>query len=107
MAVNVTDLKRGDILEMDGDPWLVTEIASQTPSTRGASMLVKAKLRNLRTSQGLAKTWRGAMVTAAEVEYRTAQFSTSRATISYSWISPATTSSRSTRSVWATAPGTS
>ena len=75
MAVNVTDLKRGDILEMDGDPWLVTEIASQTPSARGASMLVKAKLRNLRTSQGLAKTWRGGeMVTAAEVEYRTAQF---------------------------------
>ncbi len=61
MAVNVTDLKRGDILEMDGDPWLVTEIASQTPSAR--------------TSQGLAKTWRGGeMVTAAEVEYRTAQF---------------------------------
>jgi elongation factor P len=75
MAVNVTDLKRGDILEMDGDPWLVTELASQTPSARGASMLVKAKLRNLRTSQGLAKTWRGGeMMTAAEVEYRTAQF---------------------------------
>jgi elongation factor P len=75
MAVNVTDLKRGDILEMDGDPWQVTEIASQTPSARGASMMVKAKLRNLRTGQGLAKTWRGGeMVSAAEVEYRTAQF---------------------------------
>jgi elongation factor P len=75
MAANVTDLKRGDILEMDGDPWLVTEIASQTPSARGASMLVKAKLRNLRTSQGLAKTWRGGdTVTTADVEYRTAQF---------------------------------
>ena len=75
MAVNVTDLSRGDILEMDGDPWQVTEIASQTPSARGASMMVKAKLRNLRTSQGLAKTWRGGeMVTPAAVEYRTAQF---------------------------------
>jgi elongation factor P len=75
MAVNVTDLRRGDILEMDGDPWLVTELASQTPSARGASMMVKAKLRNLRTSQGLAKSWRGGeMVTPAAVEYRTAQF---------------------------------
>ena len=75
MAVNVTDLKRGDILEMDGDPWLVTELSSQTPSARGAATMVKAKLRNLRTSQGLAKTWRGGeMVTPAEVEYRTAQF---------------------------------
>ena len=59
MAVNVTDVKRGDILEMDGDPWLVTELSSQTPSARGAATMVKAKLRNLRTGQGLAKTWRG------------------------------------------------
>jgi elongation factor P len=69
MAVNVTDLKRGDILEMDGDPWLITELSSQTPSARGAATMVKAKLRNLRTSQGLAKTWRGGdMVTPADVE---------------------------------------
>ena len=75
MIVGVTDVKRGDILEMDGDPWQLTEVQQQTPSARGASMLVKAKLRNLRTSQGLAKTWRGGeMVTAAEVEYRTAQY---------------------------------
>jgi elongation factor P len=75
MAVNVTDLKRGDILQMDGDPWQVTEVTSQTPSARGASMMVKGKLRNLRTSQGLTKTWRGGeMVTPAEVEYRNAQF---------------------------------
>ena len=75
MAVNVTDLKRGDILEMDGDPWQVTEIQSQTPSARGASMLVKAKLKNLRKGQTLAKTWRGGdTVTGADVEYRTSQF---------------------------------
>jgi elongation factor P len=75
MAVNVTELRRGDILEMDGDPWQATELSSHTPSARGAAMLVKAKLRNLRTSQGLTKTWRGGeMVTKAEVEYRNAQF---------------------------------
>jgi elongation factor P len=75
MAVNVTDLKRGDIVEMDGDPWQVTEIQSQTPSARGASLLVKAKLRNLRKGQMLAKTWRGGdVVGEADVEYRNAQF---------------------------------
>jgi elongation factor P len=75
MAVSVTDMKRGDILEMDGDPWQLTEVQSQTPSARGASMLVKAKLKNLRSGQTLAKTWRGGdMVTEAEVEYRPAQF---------------------------------
>ncbi len=75
MPVNVTDLKRGDILEIDKDPWQLSEVQSQTPSARGAAMLVKAKLKNLRTGQSLAKTWRGGeMVEEAEVEYRPAQF---------------------------------
>jgi translation elongation factor P/translation initiation factor 5A len=34
MVVNVTELKRGDILEIDGDPWQATEVVSQTPSAR-------------------------------------------------------------------------
>jgi len=73
--INVTELKRGDVLEIDGDPWQVSEVASQTPSARGASMLVKAKLRNLRSGQSLARTWRGGeMVTTAEVEKRAVQF---------------------------------
>lgn len=75
MAMNVTEMKRGDILEMDGDPWQAQEVTAQTPSARGASMLVKAKLRNLRTGQGLSKTWRGGeMVDTADVAYRPAQF---------------------------------
>src|SRR5262245_39677337 len=75
MPVNVTEVKRGEILEIDGDPWQVSEVQSQTPSARGASMLVKAKLRNLRTGQGQAKTWRGGEVVAtAEVDTRPMQF---------------------------------
>lgn len=75
MIANVTELKRGDILEMDGDPWQLSEVQSQTPSARGAAMLVKAKLKNLRTAQTLSKTWRGGeTVTAVDVEYRTAQY---------------------------------
>jgi elongation factor P len=75
VAVNVTEVTRGDILELDGDPWQVAEVQSQTPSARGASLLVKAKIKNLRTGQSLAKTWRGGdMVTRAEVAYRPVQF---------------------------------
>lgn len=75
MGVYVTELKRGDILEIDGDPWQVSDLTSQTPSARGASLLVKGKLKNLRSGQGLAKTWRGGdTVSLAEVEHRTAQF---------------------------------
>lgn len=75
MNVNVTEIKRGDILEIEGDPWQVTEIASQTPSARGASMMVKAKLRNLRTGQGLSKNWRGGeTVATAETDTRAVQY---------------------------------
>jgi elongation factor P len=75
MIVNVTEIARGEILEIDGDPWQATEVTSQTPSARGASLLVKAKLKNLRTGQTLARTWRGGeTVTTAEVDQRAAQF---------------------------------
>jgi elongation factor P len=75
MIVNVTEIARGDILEIDGDPWQATEVQSQTPSARGASLLVKAKIKNLRTGQTLAKTWRGGeTVATAEVDQRAAQF---------------------------------
>ncbi len=75
MIVNVTEIARGDILEIDRDPWQVTEVSSQTPSARGASLLVKGKIRNLRTGQTLAKTWRGGeTATTADVETRPAQF---------------------------------
>jgi elongation factor P len=75
MAVNVTELQRGDIVELDGDPWQLAEVGSQTPSARGASLLVKGKLKNLRTGQSMAKTWRGGeSVAMAEVETRNAQF---------------------------------
>jgi elongation factor P len=74
MVVNVTDLERGDILEIDGDPWQVTDVVSQTPSARGASLLVKARLKSLRTGQTLARTWRGGETAAlADVESRAAQ----------------------------------
>jgi elongation factor P len=75
MIVNVTEIARGDILEIDGDPWQTSEVTSQTPSARGAAMIVKAKVKNLRTGQTLAKTWRGGeTLTTAEVDQRQAQF---------------------------------
>jgi elongation factor P len=75
MIVNVTELERGDLLEIGGDPWQASEVVSQTPSARGASLLVKAKIKNLRTGQTLARTWRGGeTVTTAEVDYRPAQY---------------------------------
>ncbi len=73
--IGATEIKRGDILDIDGAPWEVTEVAVQTPSARGASMLVKLKTRNLRTGQSLARTLRGnETVDAADCEKRPVQF---------------------------------
>ncbi len=73
--IGATEIKRGDILDIDGAPWEVTDVAVQTPSARGASMLVKVKARNLRTGQTLARTYRGnETVDAADCEKRPVQF---------------------------------
>ncbi len=72
---SATDISRGDILDLDGAPWLVLDVGSQTPSARGSSLLVKLKVRNLATGQVLAKTMRGGdMVEAADCEKRAIQF---------------------------------
>ena len=75
MNVNVSQIGRGDILHLDGDPWQVSEVQSHTPSARGAAMMVKARLRNLRTGQNLARSWRGGdVVVLVEVDTVTVQY---------------------------------
>ena len=73
--IGATEIKRGDILDIDGAPWEVTDVTVQTPSARGASMLVKVKTRSLRTGQSLARTYRGnESVDVADCEKRPVQF---------------------------------
>ncbi len=73
--IAATEIRRGEILDLDGAPWAVTEVAVQTPSARGASLLVKIKARNLRTGQTLARTLRGSeTVATADCEKRPVQF---------------------------------
>jgi elongation factor P len=73
--IGATEIRRGDILDLDGAPWQVTDVAVQTPSARGASLLVKIRARNLRTGQTLARTLRGSeVVPAADCEKRPIQF---------------------------------
>ena len=70
-----SEIKRGDILDIEGAPWLVTDVSSQTPSARGASTLIKAKIKNLATGQAQAKTYRsGDALEVADCERRPIQF---------------------------------
>jgi elongation factor P len=73
--ISSSDMKRGVLLEIDGDPWQVVDCSFQTPSARGASTLTKARIRNLRTGAVLQKTWRGGeMMQTADCEKRPVQF---------------------------------
>lgn len=69
------DLKRGQVILLDGAPCLVLEVSSQSPSARGGSTLIKTKYRNLLTAQVLEKTFKaGERVDAADFEKRKGQF---------------------------------
>jgi len=69
------DLKRGQVILLESAPCLVLDIASQSPSARGGSTLIKTKYRNLLTSQVLEKTFKaGDRVDAADFEKRKGQF---------------------------------
>ncbi|MDT8440516.1 MAG: elongation factor P [Desulfuromonadales bacterium] len=69
------DLKRGQVILFDNAPCLVLDVASQSPSARGGSTLIKTKYRNLLTAQVLEKSLKaGERVDAADFEKRKGQF---------------------------------
>ena len=69
------DLKRGQVILLESAPCLVLDVASQSPSARGGSTLIKTKYRNLLTGQVLEKAFKGGeRVDAADFEKRKGQF---------------------------------
>ena len=52
-----SDLKRGTRIELDGDPYVIVDLSSQSPSARGSATLIKTKLRSLRDSRLLSRTF--------------------------------------------------
>jgi elongation factor P len=72
--IQATNLKRGACVTLDGVPYVVVELNTQTPSARGGSVLVKARLRSMTTGLVLDKTFRGAeMLEEADLDRRKAQ----------------------------------
>lgn len=73
--MDASDIKRGTLIELDGDPWLVIEVATQTPSARGGNTLTRIKARSLRTGQLQSRSFRaGEQVDEAMCERRPTQF---------------------------------
>ncbi|MBK7974475.1 MAG: elongation factor P [Deltaproteobacteria bacterium] len=73
--ITTSDFKRGVRIQIDGEPFVITDVHVQPPSARGASSLTKVKVRNLRTGLTADKTFRGGdKVEEPNVELRPVQF---------------------------------
>ncbi|MBU3760140.1 MAG: elongation factor P [Candidatus Omnitrophica bacterium] len=56
--INANELKRKDHILIDAQPYAVLEVTFASPSARGASTMVKARVRNLLNSAVLDKTFK-------------------------------------------------
>jgi len=61
-GVNVpkaSELKRGMVLEINGQPHAVKQVEAKSPSSRGASTIYKIRFTNLQTGQKLDESFKG------------------------------------------------
>ena len=70
-----SDLKKGDVVKIDGDPHMVETVKVQTPSARGAVTLYKIRFRNLTTKRKIDQALHGDdMLDEADFERRQVQY---------------------------------
>lgn len=73
--INAGDFKRHTRIELEGDPYVILDVRFQSPSARGASTLVKAKIRNLRTQNVFERTFKTSdRVDEPQLEMRPVQY---------------------------------
>lgn len=73
MAVDTSQFKNGLKIELDGEPFVITQFQHVKPGKGGA--FVRTKVKNVRTGKVLDKTFRsGEKVEEADVEDRTMQY---------------------------------
>lgn len=71
-----SDLKKGDVVEINNRLYLVKNIDVKSPSSRGASTLYKVRFSQVQTKQKLEKTCKGDdQLTGAELNRRQLQYS--------------------------------
>jgi elongation factor P len=54
-----SDLKRGSVVEINGQPYVVSQLDVKAPSSRGANTLYKVRFYHARTRQKLDETFKG------------------------------------------------
>lgn len=71
-----SELKKGDVVDINGVPHIVNQVESKSPSARGAATLYKIRFNNLISGQKLNESLKGdAMLTNAECQRVPVQFS--------------------------------
>ncbi len=56
--ISTSDFKRGLLIELDGKPYQILDVAVSTPTARGGNTLVKTKLRNMLNGNFADKTFK-------------------------------------------------
>ena len=73
--LTTSDFKKGVRLEIDQAPWTIVNVTTQSPSARGASTLVKVRLKNIITGMVSDRTFKsGEKFTEPDLQMRNAQY---------------------------------
>lgn len=56
--LTTSDFKKGVRILIDGNPYVIMDTQTQSPSARGAATLVKVKVRNIKTDQVFDKSYK-------------------------------------------------
>lgn len=73
--ITANDLKRKDLIMIEGDPYQVMEVSISVPSARGASTMVKIKVRHVINASVQDKTFKASeKFVEADVDTRDANF---------------------------------
>ncbi len=73
--ISTNDFKRGARIELDGEPFVIVDYGTQSPSARSANTLVRVKLRNLRNGQLLDRAFKaGERVKVPDFEIKVVQY---------------------------------
>lgn len=71
-----SDLKRGSVVAISGQPYIVNQIDVKAPSSRGANTLYKVRFNHARSKQKLDQTFKGEdLLDDIDLERRQLQFS--------------------------------
>jgi elongation factor P len=57
-----SEIKRGDVVEINGQPYIVRQVEAKSPSSRGAQTLYKIRFNNATTGQKLDESYTGDIV---------------------------------------------